>query len=225
MCSNNLLDFLCWNKSSYHSVPPLCNTTRMEVVLAASSVDAGIGCWDLQTGAEQLRYKSCASSPHGLICVGGRFLASSQLRDSSASSGFVFYWSWSKVFLLYCSSCIQVVWSFASFYWRSCILSIYLFRWTITIGMSLLMALQPQVEVRSFPAEPIKPLAANHPGTYIAGGGLLGDIYLWEVYKLLSWDTIHSKSFVALSWRELCIINENFSFCCYLLHWPACFIF
>ncbi|KAF7816232.1 protein ROOT INITIATION DEFECTIVE 3 [Senna tora] len=130
----------------------------MEVVLAASSVDSGIGCWDLQTGAEQLRYKSCASTPHGLICVGGRFLASSQLRDSSASSGFVFYWSWSK----------------------------------------------PQVEVKSFPAEPIKPLAANHPGTYIAGGGLLGDIYLWEVEtgRLLKKWHAHYRAVTCLVFSE-----------------------
>ncbi|KAJ1435393.1 WD40/YVTN repeat-like-containing domain superfamily [Sesbania bispinosa] len=107
----------------------------MEVVLASSSVDGGIGCWDLKTGAEQLRYKSCSSPSHGLVSVGAHFLASSQLRDPSASSGSVFYWSWSK----------------------------------------------PQVEVKSFPAEPIKPLAANHTGTYLAGGALSGDIYLWEV--------------------------------------------
>ncbi|KAB1220216.1 Protein ROOT INITIATION DEFECTIVE 3 [Morella rubra] len=107
----------------------------MEVVLASSSLDAGIGCWDLQTGAEQLRYKSCASPPHGLVCVGQRFLASSQLRDPSASSGSILYWSWSK----------------------------------------------PQVEVKSFPAEGIKPLAANREGTYIVGGGVSGDIFLWEV--------------------------------------------
>lgn len=56
----------------------------------------------------------------------------------------------------------------------------------LTVIMLLIMTLQPQVDVKSFPAEPIKPLAANHPGTYIAGGGLLGDIYLWEVYKLFS---------------------------------------
>lgn len=37
------------------------------------------------------------------------------------------------------------------------------------------------MEVKSFPAEPIKPLAANREGTYIAGGGLSGDIYFWEV--------------------------------------------
>ncbi|KAF3443545.1 hypothetical protein FNV43_RR13231 [Rhamnella rubrinervis] len=100
----------------------------MEVVVASSSVDAGIGCWNLQTGAELLRYKTCASPPHGLVCVGQRFIASSQLRDSSASSGSVLYWSWSK----------------------------------------------PQVEVKSFPAEQIKPLAANHEGTYIVGGGSSG---------------------------------------------------
>ncbi|KAM1133978.1 hypothetical protein ACFX19_043867 [Malus domestica] len=53
------------------------------------SIEAGIGRWDLCTGAEQLRYKLCASPPHGLICAGERFLASSQLRKSSSSSGFV----------------------------------------------------------------------------------------------------------------------------------------
>ncbi|XP_059453662.1 protein ROOT INITIATION DEFECTIVE 3 [Corylus avellana] len=107
----------------------------MEVVVASSSVDAGIGCWELRTGAEQHRYKSCASPPHGLVCVGQRFLASSQLRVPSSSSGSILYWSWSK----------------------------------------------PQAEVKSFPAEPIKALAANREGTYIVGGGVSGEIYLWEV--------------------------------------------
>ncbi|RDX70085.1 Protein ROOT INITIATION DEFECTIVE 3, partial [Mucuna pruriens] len=104
----------------------------MEVVLASSSVDGGIGCWDLHTGAEQLRYKSCSSPSHGLVSVGARFIASSHYRETSGS---VFFWSWSK----------------------------------------------PQVEVKSFPAELIKPLAANHPGTFMAGGASSGDIYLWEV--------------------------------------------
>jgi hypothetical protein len=45
----------------------------------------------------------------------------------------------------------------------------------------MMMSLQPQVEVKSFPAEAIKPLAANHQGTYLVGGALSGDIYLWEV--------------------------------------------
>ncbi|CAI9263985.1 unnamed protein product [Lactuca saligna] len=68
-----------------------------EVAIASSSIEAGIGCWVLRSGAEHLRYRSCASPPHGLVSVVGRFLASSQLRDSSSSSGSVLFWSWNKV--------------------------------------------------------------------------------------------------------------------------------
>jgi pre-rRNA-processing protein IPI3 len=73
------------------------NTKMEEIVIASSSIDGGIGCWDLQTGTEHLRYKSCASPTHGLISVGRRFLASSQLQDPKASSGAILYWSWSRV--------------------------------------------------------------------------------------------------------------------------------
>lgn len=129
----------------------------MEVVLASSSVDGGIGCWDLHTGAEQLRYKSCSSHPHGLVAVADRCIAVSQIRESS-SSGYVLFWSWSK----------------------------------------------PQAEVKSFPAEVIKPLAANHPGTYIAGGGSSGDIYFWDVEsgKLLKKWHAHLRSVTCLMFNE-----------------------
>lgn len=70
----------------------------MEIsVIASSSIDGGIGSWDLKTGIEQLRFKSCASPAHGLTAVGEKFLAASQLRKESASSGSIFYWSWNKV--------------------------------------------------------------------------------------------------------------------------------
>lgn len=130
----------------------------MEVVIASSSNDAGIGCWDLKTGTEQLRYKTCASPPHGLISVGGRFLASSQLRETSASSGSVLYWSWSK----------------------------------------------PQPEVKNFPAEPIKPLAADSLGTYIVGGGSSGNVYLWEVAtgRLLKKWRAHLRGVTCLVFSE-----------------------
>ncbi|KAH9692440.1 protein root initiation defective 3 [Citrus sinensis] len=132
----------------------------MELLIASSSVaDTGIGCWDLESGAEQLRYKSCASPPHGLACVGQRFLASSQLREQpSASSGSILYWSWSK----------------------------------------------PQVEVKSLPAEPIKPIAANSHGTYIAGGGQSGDIYMWEVAsgRLLKKWHAHYRAVTCLVFSE-----------------------
>ncbi|KFK34207.1 hypothetical protein AALP_AA5G114800 [Arabis alpina] len=108
----------------------------MEIsVIASSSIDSGIGSWDLKTGEKKVLYKTCASPPHGLTAVGEKFLAASQLRNTSASSGSIFFWSWNK----------------------------------------------PQVEVRSFPVEPIQALAANNEGTYLVGGGTSGDIYLWEV--------------------------------------------
>ncbi|XVE55878.1 hypothetical protein DITRI_Ditri03aG0192500 [Diplodiscus trichospermus] len=130
----------------------------MNLVIASSSVDGGIGCWDLQTGAEQLRYKTCASPAHGLAAVGSRFLACSQLRDPSATSGHILYWSWSK----------------------------------------------PQAQVKSFPAEPIKPLAANSEGSYIVGGGSSGDIYLWEVAtgRLLKKWHAHYRAVTCLVFSE-----------------------
>eukprot|EP00268_Persea_americana_P036723 TRINITY_DN3624_c1_g1_i1.p1 TRINITY_DN3624_c1_g1~~TRINITY_DN3624_c1_g1_i1.p1 ORF type:complete len:226 (-),score=36.74 TRINITY_DN3624_c1_g1_i1:2581-3258(-) len=69
-----------------------------EVVMVSSPVDAGISCWGLRSGKEHLRHRSCTSPPHGLVSIGGRFLASSQLRNSSSSSSTasVLYWSWNK---------------------------------------------------------------------------------------------------------------------------------
>lgn len=65
--------------------------------MASSSIDTGIGCWDLVSGAEKLRYRSCASPPHGLLSVSRRFLASSQLRENpSSSTAPIFFWSWEK---------------------------------------------------------------------------------------------------------------------------------
>ncbi|CAO2822035.1 unnamed protein product [Amaranthus hypochondriacus] len=136
----------------------------MEVVVASSSTDETVGCWDIHTGAEQLRYKSCISPSHGLISIAGRFLASSQNRKAS-TSGSVFYWSWHK----------------------------------------------PQPEVKSFPAESIKPLVSNREGTYLFGGGSLGYIYLWEVFTgrlLKKWHAhIGAVSCLAMSDDESLLIS------------------
>ncbi|GKC54752.1 protein root initiation defective 3, partial [Tanacetum coccineum] len=43
---------------------------------------------------------------------------------------------------------------------------------------------KPQVEVKSFPAELINPLACNTDGTYIVGGGVSSSIYIWEVFSM-----------------------------------------
>ncbi|KAL1546951.1 protein ROOT INITIATION DEFECTIVE 3-like [Salvia divinorum] len=130
-----------------------------EIIIASSPTDAGVSCWDLRTGAEHLRYKSCASPLHGLTSIAGRFLASSQVRDAkSSTSGSILYWSWNK----------------------------------------------SQVEVRSFPAEPIRPIACNNQGTYIAGGGISGDIYFWEVAtgKLLKKWHAHYRAVTCLAFND-----------------------
>ena len=129
--------------------------------MASSSMDGTVGCWDIHTGAEQLRYKSCLSPSHGLISIAGRFLASSQIRESS-TSGSVLYWSWHKV----SSFSLQ----FLLLFQKLAQLALKLFVWI----------LQPQPEVKSFPAEPIKPLVSNREGTYLFGGGSSGHLYLWE---------------------------------------------
>uniref|UniRef100_A0A7N0U8N1 Uncharacterized protein n=1 Tax=Kalanchoe fedtschenkoi TaxID=63787 RepID=A0A7N0U8N1_KALFE len=122
-----------------------------DVILASSPIDAGISCWKLSTGEELLRHRGCASPPHGLICVGQRFLVSS-------TSGSILYWSWNK----------------------------------------------PQPEVKSFPAEPIKPIVSNTDGTYIIGGGSLGNMYIWEVAtgKLLRKWHAHYRGVTCLVWLE-----------------------
>ncbi|CAH1427395.1 unnamed protein product [Lactuca virosa] len=133
-----------------------------EVVIASSSIEARIGCWGLRSGAEHLRYRSCASPPHGLVSVVGRFLASSQLRDSSSSSGSVLFWSWNKV------------------------------------------------EVKSFPAEAINPLACNSDGTYIVGGGVSCHIYLWEEEEFLVIFTCgRSEDGTVRVWSLLMIFYEE----------------
>ncbi|ERM93812.1 protein ROOT INITIATION DEFECTIVE 3 isoform X2 [Amborella trichopoda] len=104
-----------------------------EVVVVTSPLDSGISSFELGSGSEGLRLRSCTAHRHGLTCLGTHFLASSQIQNSN--SGAIFYWSWNK----------------------------------------------PQPVIKSFPVEPIKPLASNADGTYIVGGGSSGTIYLWEV--------------------------------------------
>ncbi|XP_073003075.1 protein ROOT INITIATION DEFECTIVE 3-like [Typha latifolia] len=67
------------------------------VMASSSSPDAEIVSWDLRSGIEQLRYRNCSSTRHGLISVGGRFIASSQSRGTAtAATAPIFFWSWDK---------------------------------------------------------------------------------------------------------------------------------
>lgn len=55
--------------------------------------------------------------------------------------------------------------------------------------------MQPQVEVKCFPSEPINALVCDDDGSFIIGGGVSGDIYIWQVMLLFD---IFSSYFVVV---------------------------
>uniref|UniRef100_A0A0E0LJK7 Uncharacterized protein n=1 Tax=Oryza punctata TaxID=4537 RepID=A0A0E0LJK7_ORYPU len=65
-----------------------------QLVLAASSTDAGVAAWDLRTGAEAIRHRTCASCPRALTVVAGRFLAAAQA--PAGNSAPIHYYHWDK---------------------------------------------------------------------------------------------------------------------------------
>ncbi|CAN6212211.1 unnamed protein product [Urochloa humidicola] len=67
-----------------------------QLVLTASSADAGVAAWDLRTGAEEIRHRPCASRPHALASVAGRFLAAAQAPPAGGNSGTVHFYHWDK---------------------------------------------------------------------------------------------------------------------------------
>uniref|UniRef100_A0A804Q3U9 Protein ROOT INITIATION DEFECTIVE 3 n=1 Tax=Zea mays TaxID=4577 RepID=A0A804Q3U9_MAIZE len=67
-----------------------------QLVLAASSADAGVAAWDLRTGAEDIRLRPCASRPRSLASVADRFLASAQALPAGGNSGTIHFYYWDK---------------------------------------------------------------------------------------------------------------------------------
>ncbi|KAJ1294024.1 hypothetical protein BS78_01G114500 [Paspalum vaginatum] len=67
-----------------------------QLVLAASSVDAGVAAWDLRTGAEEIRLRPCASRPRALASVAGRFLAAAQAPSAGGNSSPIYFFHWEK---------------------------------------------------------------------------------------------------------------------------------
>ncbi|KAF7102615.1 hypothetical protein CFC21_103719 [Triticum aestivum] len=65
-----------------------------QLVLAASSTDAGVAAWDLRTGSEAIRHRPCASRPRAVAAVAGRFLAAAQI--AAGNSAPIHYYHWDK---------------------------------------------------------------------------------------------------------------------------------
>jgi pre-rRNA-processing protein IPI3 len=68
-----------------------------QLVLAASSADAGVAAWDLRTGAEDIRLRPCACRPRSLTSVADRFLAAAQSLPAGGNSGTIHFYHWEKV--------------------------------------------------------------------------------------------------------------------------------
>ncbi|KAG5537160.1 hypothetical protein RHGRI_024556 [Rhododendron griersonianum] len=67
-------------------------------VCSNKSLGIGITMWDIESGDHLLHIPTCASSPHGLTCLGNQCLAASQIhRQGSVAGGVIFFWPFNKV--------------------------------------------------------------------------------------------------------------------------------
>ncbi|PIA63831.1 hypothetical protein AQUCO_00201277v1 [Aquilegia coerulea] len=67
------------------------------VVCSDKSLSAGITVWDIETGDHLLHIPTCASPPHGLVCLRNHFLVASQIqKQGSVAGGAIFIWPLNK---------------------------------------------------------------------------------------------------------------------------------
>ncbi|CAD5182372.1 unnamed protein product [Musa acuminata subsp. malaccensis] len=70
---------------------------REALVVCGEKMSAGITMSDLETGEELMRLPTCASPPHGLLCLADHHLVASQLqRHRSYRGGAIFFWALNK---------------------------------------------------------------------------------------------------------------------------------
>ncbi|XP_065873369.1 protein ROOT INITIATION DEFECTIVE 3-like isoform X2 [Euphorbia lathyris] len=73
--------------------------SEREALVACSdrNLGTGIDIWDLQTGDHLTHISTCASPPHGLLCLKDQFLVASQVnKHGSVGGGAVFAWHLNK---------------------------------------------------------------------------------------------------------------------------------
>ncbi|KAK2978184.1 hypothetical protein RJ640_030357, partial [Escallonia rubra] len=67
------------------------------VVCGDKNLGVGITVWDMGTGQHLLHIPTCASPPHGLICLKNQYLVASQIhRPGSVGGGVIFTWPLNK---------------------------------------------------------------------------------------------------------------------------------
>lgn len=68
------------------------------VACGDKSMGTGVTLWDLDTGDHLLHIPTCASPPHGMLCLRNQFLFASQIhRHGSVGGGAIFFWPLNKV--------------------------------------------------------------------------------------------------------------------------------
>jgi hypothetical protein len=88
------------------------------VVCSDNNLTTGITIWDISTGEELSHRPTCASPPHGLVCLGHQFLVAAQVqKPGSYRGGAIFIWALNKVW------CDMVLYLFVFFSLRGNIYS------------------------------------------------------------------------------------------------------
>ncbi|XP_021634654.1 protein ROOT INITIATION DEFECTIVE 3 isoform X2 [Manihot esculenta] len=73
------------------------NAREALVACSDRSMGTGIAIWDIRTGDRLLHIPTCASPPHGLLCLGNQFLVASQVnKHGSVGGGAIFTWPFNK---------------------------------------------------------------------------------------------------------------------------------
>ena len=82
----------------YHSQVNLASHKEALVVCSDNNLTTGITIWDINTGEELSHRPTCASPPHGLVCLGHQFLVAAQVqKPGSYRGGAIFIWALNKV--------------------------------------------------------------------------------------------------------------------------------
>jgi pre-rRNA-processing protein IPI3 len=142
-----------------NTVVNLASLKEALVVCSDNNLTTGITIWDISTGEELSHRPTCASPPHGLVCLGHQFLVAAQVqKPGSYRGGAIFIWALNKA----------------------------------------------QVLHRSYPVEPIGPLACTSDGAYLVGGAPSGKLFIWEVAsgRLLQQWSSHHKSVSCLVFSD-----------------------
>ncbi|XP_064955585.1 protein ROOT INITIATION DEFECTIVE 3-like [Musa acuminata AAA Group] len=155
---------------------------REALVVCGEKMSAGITMYDLETGEELMRLPTCASPPHGLLCLADHHLVASQLqRHRSYRGGAIFFWALNKPQSPHRSYPPENIGPISSskdgIYLAGGAPAGNVYIWEVTSGKLL----------KIWPAHqnPLSCLAFSHDGTLLISASEDGVIHVWSMISLL----------------------------------------